>query len=83
MTLVSLAIIPVAVILVKFIVKKSQKYFKQQQDYLGHVNGQVEEIYGGHTIVKVFNRENEEAEAFAKLNDELYTSGWKSHLCQV
>ena len=79
MTLVSLAIIPVAVILVKFIVKKSQKYFKQQQDYLGHVNGQVEEIYGGHTIVKVFNRENEEAEAFAKLNDELYTSGWKSH----
>ena len=78
MTLVSLAIIPVAVILVKFIVKKSQKYFKQQQDYLGHVNGQVEEIYGGHTI-KVFNRENEEAEAFAKLNDELYTSGWKSH----
>lgn len=79
MTLVSLAIIPVAVILVKFIVKKSQKYFKQQQDYLGHINGQVEEIYGGHTIVKVFNRENEEAEAFAKLNDELYTSGWKSH----
>ena len=79
MTLVSLAIIPVAVILVKFIVKKSQKYFKQQQDYLGHINGQVEEIYGGHTIVKVFNRENEEAEAFAKLNDKLYTSGWKSH----
>ena len=79
MTLVSLAIIPVAVILVKFIVKKSQKYFKQQQDYLGHINGQVEEIYGGHTIVKVFNRENEEAEPFAKLNDELYTSGWKSH----
>ena len=78
MTLVSLAIIPVAVILVKFIVKKSQKYFKQQQDYLGHVNGQVEEIYSGHTIVKVFNRENEEAEAFAKLNDELYSSGWKS-----
>ena len=78
MTLVSLAIIPVAVILVKFIVKKSQKYFKQQQDYLGHVNGQVEEIYGGHTIVKVFNRENEETEAFAKLNNELYTSGWKS-----
>lgn len=78
MTLVSLAIIPFAVILVKFIVKKSQKYFKSQQDYLGHVNGQIEEIYSGHTIVKVFNRENEEAEAFSKLNDELYTSGWKS-----
>ena len=79
MTLVSLAIIPFAVILVKFIVKKSQKYFKKQQDYLGHVNGQVEEIYGGHTIIKAFNRENEETDAFAKLNDELYTSGWKSH----
>ncbi len=79
MTLVSLAIIPIAVILVKFIVNKSQKYFKQQQDYLGHVNGQVEEIYSGHTIVKVFNRENEETEAFEKLNDKLYSSGWKSH----
>lgn len=79
MTIVSLAIIPFAVILVKIIVKKSQKYFKNQQDYLGHVNGQVEEIYGGHTIVKVFNREKEEVEAFAKLNNELYTSGWKSH----
>ncbi len=79
MTLVSLAIIPFAIILVKFIVKKSQKYFKKQQDYLGHVNGQVEEIYGGHTIIKAFNRENEETDAFAKLNDELYISGWKSH----
>ena len=78
MTLVSLAIIPFAVFLVKFIVKKSQKYFKNQQDYLGHVNGQVEEIYSGHTIVKVFNRENEEVEAFSKLNDELYNCAWKS-----
>ncbi|MGN1270145.1 MAG: ABC transporter ATP-binding protein [Clostridia bacterium] len=78
MTLVSLAIIPVAVVLVKFIVKKSQKYFKNQQDYLGHVNGQVEEIYSGHTIVKVFNREEEEVEAFSKLNEELYNSGWKA-----
>ena len=78
MTLVSLAIIPFAVFLVKFIVKKSQKYFKNQQDYLGHVTGQVEEIYRGHTIVKVFNRENEEVEAFSKLNDELYNCAWKS-----
>ena len=78
MTLVSLAIIPVAVVLIKFIVKKSQKYFKNQQDYLGHVNGQVEEIYSGHTIVKVFNREEEEEEAFSKLNEELYNSGWKA-----
>lgn len=79
MTLISLIVMPIGAFLVKIIVGKSQKYFKKQQDYLGHVNGQVEEIYGGHTIVKVFNRENEEAEAFAKLNDELYTSGWKSH----
>ncbi len=78
MTLVSLVIIPFAVILVKFIVKKSQKYFRKQQDYLGHVNGQVEEIYSGHTVVKAFNRENEEVETFSRLNNELYSSGWKS-----
>ena len=57
MTLISLVILPIAGILVTFIVKKSQKYFNRQQDYLGHVNGQVEEIYGGLNIVKVFNAE--------------------------
>ena len=56
MTLVSLIILPISVFIVKIIVKKSQKYFKKQQDFLGHVNGQVEEIYSGHTIVKAFNR---------------------------
>lgn len=78
MTLVSLIILPISAILVSIIVKKSQKYFKAQQDYLGHVNGQVEEIYGGHNIVKVFNGEEKALQEFTKMNEELYHSGWKS-----
>ena len=78
MTLISLIILPIAGILVKFIVSKSQKYFVRQQDYLGHVNGQVEEIYGGLNIVKVFNAENKVTNDFEKANDELYRSAWKS-----
>ncbi len=78
MTLISLVILPIAGILVTFIVKKSQKYFTRQQDYLGHVNGQVEEIYGGLNIVKVFNAEQKVTKNFEKANDELYHSGWKS-----
>ena len=78
MTLISLVILPIAGILVKFIVSKSQKYFRAQQDYLGHVNGQVEEIYGGLNIVKVFNAEEKVNKEFEKANDTLYHSGWKS-----
>lgn len=78
MTLISLIILPIAGILVKKIVGKSQKYFKKQQDYLGHVNGQVEEVYGGLNIVKVFNAEGKVIKDFEKANDELYHSGWKS-----
>lgn len=78
MTLVSLIILPVAAGIVAFIVKKSQRYFKRQQEYLGHVNGQVEEVYGGHNIVKVFNGENDAICEFEKANNELYKSGWKS-----
>lgn len=78
MTLVSLLILPVTVFIVKNVVGKSQKYFKKQQDYLGHVNGQVEEIYGGHTIVKAFNGEDEAIKEFSKANKELYQSAWKS-----
>ncbi len=78
MTIVSLIILPLSAILVRFIVKKSQKYFKKQQDFLGHVNGQVEEIYGGHSIVKVFNGEEKALEAFEKMNKELYHSAWRS-----
>ncbi len=78
MTLLALLVLPVSGIVVGGVVKKSQKYFKQQQEYLGHVNGQVEEIYGGHTIVKVFNKEAESIDDFNKKNDKLYESAWKS-----
>ena len=78
MTLISLIILPVAGFLVGFIAKKSQKYFKNQQDYLGHVNGKVEEIYGGLTIVKAFNGEEKSLKEFKKQNDELYKAGWKA-----
>ena len=78
MTLVSLVILPITLFIVKNIVGKSQKYFKAQQDYLGHVNGQVEEVYSGHTIVKVFNGEKTAIEEFKKANEELYHSAWKS-----
>ena len=60
------------------IVKRSQKYFMSQQEYLGHVNGQVEEIYGGHNIIKAFNKEEEVIEVFNETNDKLYDSAWKS-----
>ena len=78
MTLVSIIILPITLFGVKFIVTKSQKYFKAQQDYLGHVNGQVEETYSGHNIVKVFNGEEKAIAEFTKMNEELYHSGWKS-----
>lgn len=78
MTIVSLVILPITAFVVKKVVEKSQKYFKKQQDYLGHVNGQVEEVFGGHTIVKVFNGEEEAEANFKKANEELYVSAWKS-----
>lgn len=78
MTLISLVILPIAGVLVKSIVGKSQKYFQKQQEYLGHVNGQVEEIYSGLNIVKVFNGEEKVEKEFNKANNELYKSGWKS-----
>lgn len=78
MTLVSIIILPITLIIVSFIVSKSQKYFKRQQDYLGHVNGQVEEIYGGHNIVKAFNGEEKAIEKFEEENEILYRSAWKS-----
>lgn len=78
MTLVSMIILPITVLIVKNIVGKSQKYFASQQEYLGHVNGQVEEIYGGHTIVKAFNGEEAAIKEFKAANKELYKSGWRS-----
>ena len=78
MTLISIVILPVSAIIVGIIAKKSQKYFKAQQDYLGHVNGQVEEIYGGLNVVKAFNGEEKAIKEFNKANGKLYKSGWKS-----
>ncbi len=78
MTLVSIVILPITVIIVSVIVKYSQKYFQRQQDYLGHVNGQVEEVYGGHLIVKAFNGQEKALKNFKKQNEELYRSAWKS-----
>ena len=78
MTLISLVILPIAGILVKNIVGKSQKYFQRQQAYLADVNGQVEEIYGGLNIVKAFNGEEKVVKEFERANRELYHSGWKS-----
>ncbi|MFZ2128248.1 MAG: ABC transporter ATP-binding protein, partial [Agathobacter rectalis] len=59
MTLISLVILPVSMILISFVIKHSQKYFRQQQEYLGHINGQVEEVYGGHLVIKAYNKEAE------------------------
>jgi ATP-binding cassette subfamily B protein len=78
MTLVALLIIPLSSVIVLLIVRQSQKYFMQQQDYLGHVNGHVEEMFGGHLVMKAFNGEAESVERFDGLNDTLYSSAWKS-----
>lgn len=78
MTLAAMLIIPLSIIFISMVVKKSQKYFKQQQKFLGHLNGHVEEIYGGHTIMKAFNGEEDAVKGFDELNGELYHSAWKS-----
>jgi ATP-binding cassette subfamily B protein len=78
MTIVALLILPLSMFLVMQIVKRSQKYFKKQQEYLGHVNGHIEEMYGSHLVVKAFNGEKRSENTFNGLNDELYDSAWKS-----
>ncbi len=78
MTLIALLIIPLSMLVVILVVRQSQKYFKQQQDYLGHVNGHVEEMFGGHMVMKAFNGEAESVQRFNGLNNTLYNSAWKS-----
>jgi ATP-binding cassette subfamily B multidrug efflux pump len=78
MTLVALLIVPVSMGVIGLVVSQSQKYFKQQQDYLGHVNGHVEEMFGGHQVMKAFNGEAESVERFDGLNNVLYGAAWKS-----
>jgi ATP-binding cassette, subfamily B, multidrug efflux pump len=78
MTLVALLIVPLSMGIIGLVVGQSQKYFKQQQDYLGHVNGHVEEMFGGHLVMKAFNGEAESVQRFDGLNSTLYSSAWKS-----
>jgi len=84
MTLVALLTIPISFLAINLIVRTSQKYFKQQQNYLGHVNGHVEEMFGGHIVIKAFNAEEESVKIFKGLNEKLFTSAWLSQfLSQV
>ena len=78
MTISALVVIPISLFIISFVIKRSQKYFKSQQEYLGQVNGQVEELYGGHTVVQAFNGEEESIKEFNKVNNKLYDSAWKS-----
>jgi ATP-binding cassette subfamily B protein len=78
MTLAALVILPFSMFIIQTVMKHSQKYFQDQQKYLGRVNGQIEENYGGHNVVKVFNKEQDAVEEFEKDNQKLYESAWKS-----
>ena len=78
MTLISLVILLVSAILISFIIKHSQKYFRQQQEYLGHINGQVEEVYGGHLVVQAYNKQESTIKKFEDTNQILFQSAWKS-----
>ncbi len=78
MTLVTLIVLPISMGVVMAVVRKSQKYFREQQDYIGHINGHVEEMFGGHVVMKAFNGEKRSIAKFRQLNDTLYVSGWKS-----
>ncbi len=78
MTVAAVLILPVSMFIIQKVMKHSQKYFQAQQKYLGEVNGQIEENFGGHNVVKVFNKENDVVEEFEKDNKKLYESAWKS-----
>lgn len=78
MTVVALLILPISVGLISFVMKHSQKYFSGQQEYLGNINGQVEEVYSGHNVIKAFNKEDDVIREFDRTNDKLYESAWKS-----
>ena len=78
MTLITIVILPISLLLISLVVKRSQKYFKKQQEYLGNVNGQVEEVYSGHLVVQAFNKQKDSIETFGRTNQKLYESAWKS-----
>ena len=78
MTLIALLSMPISMLFITMVVKRSQKFFMQQQEYLGHINGHIEEMYGGHLVMKAFNGEERSIETFNTFNDTLYSSAWKS-----
>ena len=78
MTVAALVIIPIGMFAISMIIKRSQKFFAQQQEFLGNVNGQVEELYGGHLVIQAFNGQGDAIEKFDKTNEKLYQSAWKS-----
>jgi ATP-binding cassette subfamily B protein len=78
MTLIALLIVPISLVIIGIVISRSQVYFKQQQDYLGHINGHVEEMYGGHVVMKAFNGEKKSVEQFDGINKTLYSSAWRS-----
>ncbi len=78
MTLVALLVVPLSLIIISIVIRHSQKYFKEQQEYLGHINGHIEEMYSGHVVVKAFNGEERSLAIFDSLNHTLFASAWKS-----
>ena len=78
MTLIALCILPVCLLIVMNVIRRSQKFFRSQQEYLGHVNGHVEEMYGAHVVVTAFNGQEDSIRTFNEMNDKLYHSAWKS-----
>ncbi len=80
MTLIALTIVPLSLVLIRNVVKHSQGYFRAQQEYLGHINGHIEEMYGGHIVIKAFNGEDESIAKMKDLNETLYDSAWKAQL---
>lgn len=78
MTLIAVILVPISIFLISFVMKHSQRYFKMQQEYLGKINGQVEETFGGHLVIKAFNKEDDVTEKFNETNNILYKSSWKS-----
>ena len=78
MTLIAILVIPLSALAAAFVIKRSQKQFSSQQEYLGHLNGHIEEVFGGHTVVQAFNRENAMEKTFDEFNGKLYDSAWRS-----
>ena len=80
LTLIALTIIPLSMLIIRYVISHSQRFFRKQQEYLGHVNGHVEEMYGAHVVLKAFNAEDQSISTMKQLNDTLYDTAWKAQL---